>query len=132
MAIAIISALCALVGSSTAVAVEVGDHTFRQREALAPASCSGRRFWTQLARKLDDNICRKTGTSGGLPYGIPAFGFIEAVCFSFVRRQKRVQPFDTDYGVYLADGLEIGRGRVQRRREISLYHEYCHELLQTS
>src|SRR5579863_2845614 len=90
------------------------------RGPLLPWSRRGqRRFRTQLARKLNDDIRWKTGAPGRFPDGVSALGFIETICLSLVRRQKRMQPFDTNYGVDFDNGPEIIRRGVQRRGEIS-------------
>src|SRR4029077_6939016 len=78
---------------------------------------------TQFPRQLNDDIRRKTSAPGSLPDGICAFCFVEAICLSFIRRQERHQPFDTGLIVDLDDSLEVGRRGVQRRGEISFYHE---------
>src|ERR1700745_355624 len=86
-------------------------------------SCRDQYFRTQFTRQLNDDIRRKTSASGSLPDGIRAFCFVEAICLSFIRRQERLQPFDTGLIVDLDDSLEVGRRGVQRRGEISFYHE---------
>src|ERR1039458_6911644 len=85
--------------------------------------CGQKRFRTKLPSKLDDDIRRKTGAPCGFPDRFPAFRFIETIGLSLVRRQKRIQPFDSGNGVDIDYGLQILCGNVQRRGEISFYHE---------
>ena len=87
------------------------------------ASCRDQYFRTQFTRQLNDDIRRKTRASRSLPDGIRAFCLVEAICLSFIRGQERLQPFDTGLIVDLDNSLEVGRRSVQRRGEISFYHE---------
>ena len=78
---------------------------------------------TELTREFDDDIRRQPSPPSGFSDGLAALCFIETIRFSFVRGQKRIQPFDTHSRIDVDDRLKI-RGRcVQGLGEISFYHE---------
>src|SRR5277367_5059207 len=68
-------------------AAKVLRRTFATRRRSLPADRHRR---PQLAREFDDNIRRKSRPPGGFPDGLPTIRLIEAICFSLVRRQKRI------------------------------------------
>jgi hypothetical protein len=109
-------------GLTICIAATLG---FNAASASTDGASSGRkqRFGPKLTSKLNHNIRRKSGAPSGFPDGLPAFCFIETIRLSFIRGQKRIQPFDTDYGVYIDDRFEIRRRRAQGCGEISFDHK---------